>query len=110
MEITTTYPKQTALLTKVSLADQKKAATPESDRGTEKSDQVTGDSVQLSKEAIKLSQAPTLQEIVLPTPIKASEQAQKAAEQVFSGFRNNPSQAQQIYGNLSRVNPKLLLE
>jgi len=110
MEITTTYPKQTALLKQVPLADQKKAATPESDAGSEKSDQVTGDSVQLSTEAIKLSQTPTLQGIAGLAAIKTGEQAQKAAEQVVSEFRNNPSLAQQIHGNLSQVNFKLLLE
>lgn len=94
----------------VSLTDQKKIATPASDSGSEKSDQMAGDSVQISKEAVKLSESSTLQGITVLTPIKNSEQAQKVAEQVVSGFRNHLGVAQQIHGNLSQVNFKLLLE
>jgi hypothetical protein len=110
MQITNTYPKQTALAKQASLADQKNTATIESDRGSEQSDQVTGDSVQLSKEAVKLSLAPTAPGIAISTPIENGEQAQKTAEQVVSGFRDNPGLAQQIHGNLYQVNFKLLLE
>lgn len=106
MEITTTYPKQAVLAKQASSSEQKKNATVES----EKNEQAAGDSVQISSKAVKLSQVPASQGSVVPTPIENGEQAQKTAERVVSEFRNNPSLAQQIHGNLVQVNFKLLLE